>query len=311
MALSHRQLQAFCAFIDTGSVTAAAERLRLSQPAVSKMLTALEYDVGFPLFSRERKRLVPNSEALLLYGEATRIFSGLAEIEAFARDIRSRTAGSLHIISTPAFGDSFLPSVVGKFLATHSKAKLVSHVRSSTIINQRIVSQQADLGFSMMPFEHPAVISEPLCEWPAVCVLPERHRLASRDVIKPSDLADEQFLSFPSDGRMRHLIDAVFDQRGISRRLDYEVYSSSEACALVAQNLGVAIVDPFTAYAATKWQPIVQRRFEPEIYYTFRLMRPRYRETSLLAEEFLALLRQQLDAFLLEAARTLAKPKRR
>lgn len=311
MALSHRQLQAFCAFIDTGSVTSAAERLRLSQPAVSKMLTALEYDIGFPLFSRERKRLVPNNEALLLYGEASRIFSGLAEIEAFARDIRSRTAGSLHIISSPAFGDSFLPTVVGRFIATHSKAKFVSHVRSSTIINQRIINQQADLGFSMMPFEHPAVISEPLCESAAVCVLPERHRLASRDVIKAADLAGEQFLAFPRDGRMRHLIDAVFDQRGIARQMDYEVYSSSEACAMVAQNLGVAIVDPFTAYAATKWQPIVQRRFEPEIYYTFRLMRPRYRDTSLLAEEFMVLLRQQLGSFLQEADRTLSKPKRR
>ncbi len=311
MPLSHRQLQAFCAFIDTGSVTAAAERLRLSQPAVSKLLTALEYDVGFSLFSRERKRLVPNNEALLLYGEASRIFSGLSEIEAFAKDIRSRTAGLLHIISSPAFGDSFLPSVLGQFISLHSKAKIVSHVRSSSIINQRIVNQQADLGFSMMPFEHPAVASELLCEVPAVCIVPERHRLASQASISAKDLAGEQFLSFPLDGRMRHLVDAVFDQRGINRQLNFEVYSSSEACAMVAHNLGVALVDPFTAFAATRWQPIVQKRFQPEIYYTFRLMRPRYRETSLLAEEFLNLMREKLQDFLAEASRSLNKPRLR
>ena len=64
MALTHRQLEAFHVFMETGTVTGAADRLRISQPAVSKILAALEYDLKLKLFKRVRKRLVPTNEAL-------------------------------------------------------------------------------------------------------------------------------------------------------------------------------------------------------------------------------------------------------
>ena len=71
----------------------------------------------------------------------------------------------------------------------------------------------------MMPFEHPSMATEELCRVSAVCVLPRDHRLARRKMIRPADLRGERFLSFPIEGRMRHLIDAVFEQERIERSL--------------------------------------------------------------------------------------------
>jgi DNA-binding transcriptional LysR family regulator len=175
----------------------------------------------------------------------------------------------------------------------HTKARIVFHVRSSTYINQKMVDQQIDLGFSMMPFEHPSIVTEELSRAPAVCVLPGDHRLARRRVIRPADLRGERFLSFPLDGRMRHLIDAVFEQEHIERGLQIDVYSSADACALVARGMGVSIVEPFTA-RDYKGEGIAVVPFEPRIRYLFRAMRPRYRKPSRLADAFLEAVRSHL-----------------
>ncbi len=286
MMISTRQLEAFRAMIDHGTVTAAAAQLGVSQPAVSKILAGLEQEVGYLLFTRHKRRLTPTSEARLLAAEVTRLYHGLKKVTEVAREIRDGQVGDLHVYSTPALGRGVMPDVMAAFLKRHAKAHVVFHVRSSTYINQKTVDQQIDLGFSMMPFEHPAIVTEELSRASAVCVLPAHHRLAKRKVIKPADLRGERFLSFPLDLRMRHLIDAAFEQERIDRHLQVDVYSSADACALVARGAGVSIVEPFTAREYRR-DGIAIVPFEPRIRYLFRALRPRFRKPSRLADAFL------------------------
>lgn len=293
--ISQRQLEVFRATMERGTVTAAAERLGVSQPAVSKILAGLEAEIGYPLFTRVKRRLAPTSEARLLAAEVARLYHGLERLSDIAREIRERQIGDLHIYSTPALGRTVLPDVLAAFLKKHAQAHVVFHVRSSTYINQKMVDQQLDLGFSMMPFEHPSMVTEELSRAAAVCVLPREHRLTRRKVIRPADLRGERFLSFPLDGRMRHLIDAAFEQDRIERRTQIDVYSSAEACALAGRGVGVSIVEPFTARDYEK-SGIVIVPFEPKIRYLFRAMRPRYRKPSLLADAFLEAVKSHLRA---------------
>jgi DNA-binding transcriptional LysR family regulator len=286
MMISTRQLEAFRAMMDHGTVTAAAAQLGVSQPAVSKILAGLEQEVGYLLFTRLKRRLTPTSEARLLAAEVTRLYHGLRQITEVAREIRDGQVGDLHVYSTPALGRGVMPDVMAAFLKRHARAHVVFHVRSSTYINQKTVDQQIDLGFSMMPFEHPAIVTEELSRASAVCVLPAHHRLARREVIRPADLRGERFLSFPLDLRMRHLIDAAFEQERIDRRLQVDVYSSADACALVARGAGVSIVEPFTAREYRR-DGIAIVPFEPRIRYLFRALRPRLRKPSRLADAFL------------------------
>jgi DNA-binding transcriptional LysR family regulator len=295
MMITPRQLEAFRAVMERGTVTAAAERLGVSQPAVSKILAGLEAEIGYPLFTRIKQRLAPTSEARLLAAEVARLYHGLEEVSEVARGIRDRQVGDLHIYSTPALGRTVLPDVMADFMKRHTQAHVVFHVRSSTYINQKMVDQQLDLGFSMMPFEHPSVVTEELSRAAAVCVLPGHHRLAQRKTIRPGDLRGERFLSFPLDGRMRHLIDAVFEQDHIDRRLQIDVYSSAEACALAARGVGVSIVEPFTARDYVR-DGIAIVPFEPRIRYLFRAMRPRHRKPSRLADAFLEAVKVHLKA---------------
>jgi DNA-binding transcriptional LysR family regulator len=284
--ITPRQLEAFQAFMEAGTVTGASERMRLSQSAVSKILSGLEYNVGYALFRREKQRLIPTREAKLLLREVDRIFRGLEELGGFVRDLRTLEQGEMHLVSTPALGEVVLPDVLAGFLHRHRGLRVAFQVRHSEVINQYVVDQQTDLGFSMVPFDHPSVVSEELFRVPAVCVMPKDHRLAGQESISAEDLRGEDFLSFARDARMRHLVDAVFEQRQIPRKLRLEVYSSLEACSMAARGVGVSIVEPFTALRVAP-SGLAIRPFEPRIDYTFRVMRPRFRDPSRLADAFL------------------------
>ncbi|MEJ1937038.1 LysR substrate-binding domain-containing protein, partial [Nostoc sp. NIES-2111] len=288
--ITPRQLEAFHVFMEAGTVTGAAERMHLSQSAVSKILGGLEQSVGYPLFRREKQRLIPTREAKLLQREVQRIFRGLEELGGFVRDLRTLEQGELHIVSTPALGEVVLPDVLAGFLRKHQGVRVAFQVRHSEVINQFVVDQQTDLGFSMVPFDHPSIASEELFRVPAVCALPDSHRLARNDAVTPEDLRDEDFVSFARDARMRHLVDAAFEQRHIPRRLRVEVYSSLEACSLAARGMGVSIVEPFTAMRFLG-RGLVLRPFTPRIDYTFKVMRPRFRDPSRLADAFLQAVR--------------------
>src|SRR3712207_770227 len=101
-SLSQRSLQAFRLTVLTGSVSAAAETMGRTQPAVSRLLKELEEDVGFRLFDRVKGRLQPTSEARLFFEEVQRSFIGLDRIASIAGEIRRGRRGTLAIASLPA-----------------------------------------------------------------------------------------------------------------------------------------------------------------------------------------------------------------
>lgn len=97
-----RQLEVFRAVMRDGTITAAANSLGISQPAVSKLLAYLEDQLGYPLFDRIGGRLVPTTDAHILYGDAHRVFRQLEALSSLARDVGANRVGLLRIgVSLP------------------------------------------------------------------------------------------------------------------------------------------------------------------------------------------------------------------
>ena len=140
--INHRQLEAFRTVMEAGSVTAAAERLLVTQPAVSRLIQDLESAIGVSLFERLRGRLSPTVEAQVLYEEVQRSFIGLDKILRTAEDIRTFGAGTLRIAAMPAMALGFLPEVIGRFSDQHRNVNVSLQIRSSTKVMEWIASQQ-------------------------------------------------------------------------------------------------------------------------------------------------------------------------
>src|SRR6185312_7454760 len=95
-------LEAFRAVIDHRSVTAAAQAMGVTQPAVSTQIARLEEACGFALFERSGGRLKPTAEGMLFYAEATRVLGEVDRLQATTAQIRGGQSGKLAIASHPS-----------------------------------------------------------------------------------------------------------------------------------------------------------------------------------------------------------------
>src|SRR5690349_16071076 len=121
IAMNLRQLRAVQAVAELASVTAAANRLGLTQSGVSRMIGALEAELGVPLFDRARRRLVPTEHALALVRRAERIVHDIHELEASARSVRQGRVDRIRLISVPPFLHSVVPAAVTRRLAANPR----------------------------------------------------------------------------------------------------------------------------------------------------------------------------------------------
>jgi len=290
-----RQIETFRAVMEAGSVTAAAERLRITQPAVSKLIMALERSTRLVLFVRKKRRLVPTQEARLLYEEIERVFLGVDRIERYAMELREVKTGRAHIACLPSLGLSLVPMVIAQMAADVPAAHLTLHVRSSTRIVDWLLGQRVDLGISLVPVDHPSVEIESLVRTKAVCVLPQGHKLAARSRITPGDLQGQSFISLRRDDDAAEMINRILDDSGVVRKAALETNLSEVACRLVRAAAGVSIVDPFTA--GQFGNEIVVRPFVPAAKFEVFLLFPAFRPRSRLLESFLTRLRAAVTPF--------------
>ncbi len=281
-----RQIEAFKAFMETGTVTAAAQRLRVSQPAASKLLQFFERGSGLTLFVRDRGRLSPTQEARLLYDEVERVFQGTDRVRQAAAEIRALERGSLAVGVMPALSVGFVQEVLARLGTQRPGAAIQVHARDTPRLVEQLVTHQIEILLSVHPMEHPDLRTESLCRVPLACILPPRHRLAGRHEIRPRDLAGEPFATFRHDSSVRRRIDQAFEDAKVTPRIVLEAPMAPTICAFVARGLGVAIVNPL--YVGAFAPALVVRPFRPRIDSEISLALPRSRRLSALGEAFVA-----------------------
>jgi len=294
MKLNHRQLEAFRALIQTGSVTEAATRMHITQPAASRLIADLEYTVGYNLFQREKKRLSPTPEAFALYDEVDRSFIGIDEIAEAAKEIGNFRRGSLHLASLPALALEFLPRIISQFCNDKPDISISLQIHSSQRVVQCVASQQFDIGFAEIRSTHPAVESRILCDAPMVAILPKGHALLERSTLSPQDFEDENFVSLGTNYPSRKLIDAVFLASNVKRKLQIETQLSLAVGNLVASGAGVSIIDHVTACNLRDHGLIETRPFLPETIYHYCVLLPSHKPLSRLGKTFLDIAQQNL-----------------
>lgn len=308
-ALNLRQIEAFKAIIETGTVSRAADLLRVSQPAASKLLAHLEIDTGLRLFERRHGRLVPTEQGLRLYEEVDRIFSGVQQIERAVDSIRREKAGRLSIGLMPALTGPFAQRVTSAFLARRPHVFTSLVTRSSRVLMEWVATRQIDIALISATASSLPILTEPLLPGALVCILPRGHRLASRRVLTPEDLAEEPFISFDAETQTQARIMAAFQSFGLVPNMVMEASTANTVGEIVAAGMGVSIIHPFLAEPVRK--RVVMRPFEPHTFFEFAICRAHDSRRLELAEEFVREVRLEARRFQQEMERSgmpLGKP---
>ena len=279
-----RQLDAFRAVMLTGGMTAAAQTLFITQPAVSRLIKDLEHDLGLRLFERHGNQIASTVEGRTLFEEVERTYSGLSHLRAFADDLRGSRVGLLRIAALPALAIAFLPFCLARFQKQRPNLSIVLDGIPSHIVLERVASGLFDIGFAAVPAERPSLKLTPI-PGSVMVVMPEGHRLASRPILRAKDIAGERIIMLGRGSYLRHSIETALAQVHVETQIESPL--AAIACAFVAQGLGITLVDPFTA-ADFRGRGVIARRFEPAIDVGYSLVTSKDRPMSHVASDFVA-----------------------
>ncbi|AJJ62958.1 LysR family transcriptional regulator [Yersinia aldovae] len=299
-AISLRQIEIFHGVMTTGNLTEAALLLQTSQPTVSRELARFEQLVQLRLFDRVRGRLYPTVQGLRLFEEVQRSYYGLDRIKQAAQGIRQFQHAQLSIACLPVFSQSLLPAVCKPFMDRYPEVSLNVIPQESPLLEEWLSAQRHDLGLTENAQTPAGTVRHPLMTLNEVCVLPHDHPLQSKSVLTPQDFAGENFISLSVTDSYRQLLDSLFTDEKINRRLVMETHSAASICAMVREGVGVSIVNPLTALdyiSKGAGEGVCVRPFSIEIPFTISLIQPIHRPSSALVDTFIEHLKQQAVTF--------------
>ena len=296
MAITLRQIEAFRAVMEAGTVIEAANLMHLSQPAVSRLIGDLEATLGYSLFARVRGRLAPTDEAHVLYAEVQRAFIGLDEIVQTALHIRTHQVGRIRLITMPALSGGALPHAISGFLHANPGTSISFEVRPRRRVLEWISVQQMDIGLATLPISDPAIKTIPLARSRYVCLLPPGHRLSRKRRIHVRDLEGEEFISIMPEAQIRVWVDSLFESNGVTRQSRLDVRTNGAVFSLVGAGAGVGVVDLF-GQDQQSLEHVTMRPLDPELAVDLALLLPAGRSESRLVTAFIENYRAQLARY--------------
>lgn len=266
--ISLRAMRAFAEVMHTGSATAAARQMSMTQPAISRLISQLESAVGFELFYRDKGRLVPTTDGLRMLGEVELALSSFERLNNLARDIAGYSAGTIRIVAPPSFSEAVLADIVERFLQRHPGVEFSIDSRSPETSRSMIAMCHADCGFLKLPVDAPDLAAEPVMANGSVCVMRADHPLAKLAVVMPEAIGRQPLILLGAGRRWRSQVDQAFAAFRLRPTVAVETHTHGSACALAARGIGTAILNELLARPYLH-APLVARRFEPDIRHEY------------------------------------------
>jgi DNA-binding transcriptional LysR family regulator len=284
--VNYRQIEIFAAIMEAASITEAACRLRLSQPAVSKSLRSLEEELGLRLFVRAARGLQATDEARELYAEASRVIMGFTHLDAFAHNLQQLRHARIVISAMTALCLKWLPQVVAEFVRQYPEISLELQSRTSPETVRLIGQGEVDIGISQARLDDMSVRRRKVFGLATICAVPSGHPLSQKPILRAQDFQGQTIISLSAGDECRRLFEAMLAAQRVTFRSTTEVALGATLCAMVDAGCGIGIVDVETARAQT-WRNVVFRRIEPAITVSIYAMQNIHKPQSLAVRRFI------------------------
>ena len=213
-----RQLAAFCAVVERRSFSQAGERLRLTQPAVSLQIRALEKRLGTQLFDRSGRRVEPTEAGWRLYRGAQRL---LALEEQIVSDVAATAEGELEgqLVIGASTGPAaiVLPVLLCEFQREHPRTRVALTVSDTQTVVEQVATRELELGLVGASRRHRGVRFEPFFSDQVILACPPGHRFAGRTVAL-DDLRDETLILMQEGAGVRQILEDALRKRSLRLR---------------------------------------------------------------------------------------------
>jgi DNA-binding transcriptional LysR family regulator len=218
-----RQLAAFCAVVERKSFSQAAERLGVTQPAVSLQIRSLEQRLGRQLLDRSGRRVEPTEAGLRLYASAQRLLQAEEQlVEELEADDEGTVTGTLDLGASTGPGGSVVPVVLCEFHERHPGVGVRLSVSDTQTVVAQVADRELELGIVGAGRRHRGVTFEPFFRDEVVLAVPASHRFAGKTVTV-NQLRDEPLIVMQEGAGVRQVIEDELRKAG-TRLRDLDVH---------------------------------------------------------------------------------------
>jgi DNA-binding transcriptional LysR family regulator len=272
MRLKH--IEVFNAVMLTGTISAAARLLHVTQPAITQTLKLAELQLGYALFTRQRNRLVATREAEALYPEVQRLVSQLESVRRIAGALRSGTSTPLRVMVVPSLAVRQLPDALRLFRKRHPDLPIAIRTLHTREIAQAIALQEADVGIVYGSVPHPRLQEELVATGRLVCVSRSATAGADKRTTVPlAEVVRSPFIRIDEGDPLGAMLAEQWARLGLEPSGAITVQTHHTAMVLAEEGFGPAIIDSFTA-AASRNARLHVRTLLPEVPVTVRALLP-------------------------------------
>src|SRR5436309_5846989 len=308
-----RQLKAFVAIAESGTFTAGAVRVHVTQAAISMQIRQLETETHAQLFVRAPRRVILTEagEKLLV-----RAYAILREHDAALEEMAALTGahkGRLRIGSASAMVSADpLPQILRELKKTHEAVETSVSSGTSEALVQQVLAGELDIAFVSLPVEARGIQTELLSEDYLVAIASPRHQLAKQKVVSAYALAGEKLILGERGGNTRRLIDQFFAQAGVKLKVVMELSRMAAIKRMVEEDMGVGVVPLQSVRDEVAKGTLVRWWIEgAQINWQLGVARLVGGYESPIHQKFLQLCREYFKGLLSNPPRTKQKPRKR
>ncbi len=243
------KLRVFAQVAQAGSFSRAAERLFMSQPAVSQHMRELEEALGVRLFERGRRGVALTAEGRALHDYAQRILALVAEAESAVLNVANLAGGQLNIGATPGVSAYLLPDWIRDFHERYPQLVVTAQTATTPEIADQLIGRQLDLGFvegDLDAADASRLSAEVLCDVPQYALVGPKHPLWARESVALRELDGQAFVMRQPGSRSRLWLDRILEAHGARPRVAAE-FDNPEA--IKRSVMGGAAIGVLPAYA--------------------------------------------------------------
>ena len=255
-------LRYLVAIADAGHMTRAAERLGVTQPALSAMLRKMELELGVELFHRTGRGVEPTDAGAVFIEHAR---DAIRRVEAGVRSVQERVglrAGSIRVGGGATAITYLLPGVVSALRRQHPGLRFFVREAGSSAVADAVLRGGLDLGIVTLPVRVPGrgdLQEIPLVDDEMRLIVPAGHALEGRRGFRFRDGASEAFVAFEAGSAVRELVDRAAERAGATLSVVMELRSIESIKSMVEAGVGVGLISSL-ALAAREGLPCRDER---------------------------------------------------
>jgi DNA-binding transcriptional LysR family regulator len=244
------QLRTLIALAQCNSFSLAAEKLFLTQPAVSFQINSLEEHFGARLVDRSGRRIELTEEGRQVLAFAKEALAALARTEYAVNELTRRVRGPLLVGASTIPGEYILPHIIGAFIAKYPDVQISLEIGDSEQITRKILDQCLDIGVVGAVTNKQQLLSDIVLEDELVLIVPGRHRWPSGISVTVQDLKEEDFIFREKGSGTRQVFTERLKERGLDANelnIVMELGSPEAILTAVEAGLGISVVSRWAA----------------------------------------------------------------